>query len=398
LPPQKGASPSEQSLIKISLDYALRVAPATLCGMSSGTRSRHGTGPRRALALALALLTALACAAQGPGQAPESTPESTRDSTPASIATPHSRAVEGGVARTWTADGPRVLGIIAHPDDEFTFAGVLFKTATHLGGVCELLTITDGQGGFKYATIGAALHGVDLTDEEIGRRELPRLRLQEQLESSRLIGVQTLHYLGQRDHRYTTDLDEILAPGADVWDLGAVRRALDARLAAGYYDFVLIHAPTVTTHAHHQAASLLALEAVQRMAPTARPLVLCAEVEDGPDNGPPWISPATKEAFPAARSTGGPFNFDRKQPFGYRERLDYQLVIDAAIGRHVTQGSLLRMIGQGTREEYWLLGDDSDAARERCARWFTRLAEPQYPAREYEDSAGVNTGAGAPTR
>lgn len=366
--------------------------------MSSGSRSRHGSGSRRALAVTLALLTALACAAHRPDEAPGRTRTRSSGQTPDSIATPHSRTVEGGVVCAGTADGPRVLGVIAHPDDEFSFAGVLFKTATHLGGVCELLTITDGQGGFKYATIGAALHGIDLTDEDVGRRELPRLRLQEQLESSRLIGVRTLHYLGQRDHRYTTDLAEVLAPGADVWDLGAVRRALDERLAAGYYDFVLIHAPTVTTHAHHQAASLLTVEAVQRMTPAARPLVLCAEVEDGPDNGPPWIAPATTESFPAARSTGGPYTFDRKQTFGYRGRLDYQLIVDAAIGRHVTQGSLLRLIGQGTREEYWLLGDDSDAARERCARWFTRLAEPQYPAREYEDSAGVNTGAGAPTR
>lgn len=336
---------------------------------------------KRTLALG-AVLTVVACAALPPDNA----------------SVPHSRTVEGGVARATTPDGPRVLGVIAHPDDEFAFAGVLFKTATHLGGVCELLTITDGQGGFKYATFGAALHGLDLTDEEVGRRELPRIRLQEQLESARLIGVQTLHYLGQRDHRYTTELTEVLAPGADVWDLSAVRRGLDRRLAAGYYDFVLIHAPTVTTHAHHQAASLLAIEAVQRMATDDRPLVLCAEVEDGPDNGPPWIAPATKEAFPAARTTGGPFVFDRAQPIGYRGRLDYQSIINAAIGRHVTQGTMLRLIGTGSREEYWLLGDDSDAACERCLRWFTRLAEPQYPSREYDDSAGVNTGAGAPAR
>jgi hypothetical protein len=210
--------------------------------------------------------------------------------------------------------------------------------------------------------------------------------------------VQTLHYLGQRDHRYTTDLAEILGPDADVWDLAAVRRALDARLAAGDYDFVLIHAPTLTTHAHHQAASLLAVEAVQRMAPDTRPSVLCAEVEDGPDNGPPWIPPATTEAYPAARATHGPFVFDRKQPFGYRGRLDYQLIVDAAIGRHVSQGSMLRLIGQGTREEYWLLGAESDAAHARCAGWFERLAEPQYPSVEYSESAGVNTGAGAPSR
>ena len=300
-------------------------------------------------------------------------------------------AVTDGVARGAVAvgDAPRVLGVVAHPDDEFSFAGALFKTATHLGGACALVTITDGQGGFKYATFAEALHGLPLTEESTGRRELPAVRRAEQLESSRLLGLTRLYYLNQPDHRYTTDLGEVLGAHAEVWDLEAVARALDEVLAQGRFDFVLVHPPTVTTHAHHQAATLLALEAVLRMPRAQQPVVLCAEVESGPDNGPPWLAPAAVERCAAAQLAAGPFTFDRTQSFGYRNQLDYRLVIDAAIGRHVSQGTMLRLMGQGTREEYWVLGEVDAAQEARVRAWFERLAEPQYPGRDYGPSAGV---------
>ena len=73
-------------------------------------------------------------------------------------------------------DGPRVLCVVAHPDDEIAFAGVLYKTATFLDGVCDLVTITNGEGGFKYATLAEPLYGLELTDEVVGRRHLPEIR------------------------------------------------------------------------------------------------------------------------------------------------------------------------------------------------------------------------------
>ncbi len=303
--------------------------------------------------------------------------------------TPATVEVTGGVARAAFDGAPRVLGVVAHPDDEFSFAGVLFKTATHLCGTCELVTLTDGQGGFKYATFAEVLHRLPLTDEPTGRRELPRIRRREQLESAQLLGIRRLHYLDQPDHRYTTDLSEVLGPDAAVWDLDAIARGLDELLKRGRFDFVLVHPPTVSTHAHHQAATLLALEALGRLPEATRPVLLTAEVESGPDNGPPWIAPAALERCADARLTAGPFTFDRTQSFGHRGQLDYRLVIDAAIGRHVSQGTMLRLMGQGTREEYWILGAVDTAGIERTRAWFERLAEPQFPAREYGPSAGA---------
>ena len=67
------------------------------------------------------------------------------------------------------ATGPRVLAIFAHPDDETTVAGALYKTTTALGGVCDLCVITNGEGGFKYSTLAERIHGLPLTDETVGR-------------------------------------------------------------------------------------------------------------------------------------------------------------------------------------------------------------------------------------
>ena len=44
----------------------------------------------------------------------------------------------------------------------------------------------------------------------------------------------------------------------------------------GRYDFVFMHLPTPDTHGHHQAASILALEAVAELEPTRRPVPLGA--------------------------------------------------------------------------------------------------------------------------
>ena len=301
--------------------------------------------------------------------------------------------VTGGAAHRTFAGRPRVLAIVAHPDDELAFAGTLFKTATHLGGACEVLTITDGQGGFKYSTIGALLHGLDLTDEAVGRRELPRLRLAEQVESARLIGVRALHYLGECDHRYTTELSEVLGASARVWDLARVRGALQKRLSQGLYDFVLVLSPTAATHAHHQAATLLALEAAARLPDESRPAVLCVEVESGPQgdtSDPPRVPQATLAGHPLGRVADGPWVFDRTQKFGHRQRLDYRIVVNAAIARHTTQGSMQLLVGRGEREQYWLLGRPPPDARERCDAWFAGLAEPQFKPRTYGESAGAN--------
>ena len=292
------------------------------------------------------------------------------------------------------AGGPRVLVVVAHPDDEILFSGVLFKTAHHLGGTVDLLTLTNGEGGFKYSTLAEHIYGAELTREDIGRARLPDIRWRELAQSARILHIHRLESLGEWDHRYTQDVGEVLNPGAEVWNLGRIATELDRRLARGY-DFVLTMAPTPTTHAHHQAATLLALDAVSRCDPETRPAILCARTADGMRTP----SPALVAGYPRAiLQAGDPLVFDRRQSFGHRERLHYGVLADMAIGAHLSQGTMQLLHGAGEREEYFLFSCvDADGAAAARA-WFDRLSEPEFPEREYGQSAGTNAASKGTSR
>src|SRR5689334_10565487 len=47
----------------------------------------------------------------------------------------------------------RVLVVVAHPDDETDFVGAVYKLTHVLGGKADLCIITNGEGGYRYATL-----------------------------------------------------------------------------------------------------------------------------------------------------------------------------------------------------------------------------------------------------
>jgi len=282
--------------------------------------------------------------------------------------------------------GPRLLVVVAHPDDEIAFAGTLYKTASLLGGACDLLVITNGEGGFKYSTLAERVYGLELTDEAVGRRELPRIRQRELAAGCKLLGLRRLYWLGEQDLRYTQDPEEVLGPGSP-WDLARVRAELRRVLARGDYSFVLTLPPSAETHGHHKAATILALEAAAELEPARRPVVLCA-VGGAADEAcePPPELPGRPQT--RLRSTR-PLVFDRGQKFGYRQQLDYRIVANWAIAEHKSQGTMQLLMNQGEREHYFVFDLSPPDAEARAARLFEALQAPQYPAREYGASAGV---------
>jgi LmbE family N-acetylglucosaminyl deacetylase len=279
---------------------------------------------------------------------------------------------------------PHVLCILAHPDDETVFAGTLYKTATHLGGACDILLITNGEGGFKYSTLAERLYDLELSDEAVGRANLPRIRRKEFLEGCTYLGVRDVLFLNQQDHRYSQDPNEVLAHDADVWDLMKIELALDRVLREGEYDFVLVHLPTPTTHGHHQAATLLALRAVNRMQPDARPVVLAATTN-------PEVAFTELPGYPESLALPGPvYEFDRTQPFGHRDKLDYRIVVNWVIAAHKSQGTMQLAMSRGERERFFVLDTGTAEAHSKSSAWFRALAEPQFPKRTYGASAGTN--------
>ncbi len=296
---------------------------------------------------------------------------------------PRSRATKSELSRS---DGPRVLAVIAHPDDECAFAATLYKITTFLGGACDLVVITDGEGGFKFSTLAEPIYGLELSDEAIGRAELPAIRRREMLDAAKLLQLRDVEFLDQQDHRYTTDIAEVLGSDAHVWDLGLVRRALSARLAAERYDFVFALAPTPDTHAHHQAATALAAEAMLALPAHQRPVMLIAQTRFEDSASPLIFAPEESGV------TVGPFVFDRTQKFGYQQKLDYRVVVNWAIAAHKSQGTMQLAMNQGEREEFFLFGDRNLEASKKAAALFEALRGAQFPAKTYAASAGTNAG------
>src|SRR5688500_8309755 len=70
----------------------------------------------------------------------------------------------------------RVLIVTAHPDDDVTFAATVYKITHDLHGLVDLALITNGEGGYKYSTLGETIYGLELTDERVGRAHLPTIR------------------------------------------------------------------------------------------------------------------------------------------------------------------------------------------------------------------------------
>ncbi|HED65066.1 MAG TPA: PIG-L family deacetylase, partial [Planctomycetes bacterium] len=126
--------------------------------------------------------------------------------------------------------GPRILVVVAHPDDEIAFAGALYKATTHLHGRADVAVITNGEGGYKYSTLAERVYGLPLTDEAVGRAHLPAIRRRELAAGCRWLGVSRIYFLDEQDQHYTRDEGEMLRPGADVWDLERVETALRALL------------------------------------------------------------------------------------------------------------------------------------------------------------------------
>lgn len=53
----------------------------------------------------------------------------------------------------------RVLIVTAHSDDHAAFAAAIYKITHDIGGKVDLVVITNGEGGFKYSTLGERYYG-----------------------------------------------------------------------------------------------------------------------------------------------------------------------------------------------------------------------------------------------
>lgn len=267
------------------------------------------------------------------------------------------------------AQGPRVLLVTAHPDDDAAFAGAVYQITHQLEGAVDLALVTDGSGGFRYATLAEPIYGLDLTDEAVARQYLPAIRKRELMAGGAIVGIRKYFFLDELDHEFTTDVDTVLRA---VWDSAAVRRRLVDIMERERYQLVIGLLPYAETHGHHKGATLMALEAARSLPGDVRPVVVggfpCAV-------GGQTMRFDGLAGYPATRvSSGQPLvRFDRTQKLGHDDRLDFKIVANWVIAEHKSQGTMQLLVNQGDVECYWYFDGNTPDRRAWLTGLFARL-------------------------
>jgi len=261
----------------------------------------------------------------------------------------------------------RALLVVAHPDDEYELAATIYRVAQELFGTVDQVIITDGEGGYRYSYLASRYYGVNLTNEAIGRADLPHIRQEEARGAARILGIRHQWFLNERDDHFTTSLQAAL----QTWRARRVLGELSDRLRKGHYDVVFVLLPTADTHGEHKAASLVALEAVKKLPPSERPAVIAAEA-----GSTEAISYNTLTGYPitATLSSAPQFHFDRDVHFGFRNALSYEIVVDWVIAEHKSQGLFQSKCGQDRFENFWVFALNGHASLSRAKGVFDQIA------------------------
>jgi LmbE family N-acetylglucosaminyl deacetylase len=282
--------------------------------------------------------------------------------------------------------GPNVLVVVAHPDDETAFAATIYKITHELNGMVDQCVITNGEGGYKYSTLAESYYGLDLTDEAVGRANLPRIRKQELMNAGKIIGTHNIFFLDQKDAHYGLDEHE---PLDTSWNVPWVSTRLHEILVNTHYDFVFCLLPTAETHGGHKAATLLALRAVQSMPANMRPVILGGSVSSLPDSAgkdktPPLIFNQLRDySETKVEGQSSMYSFDRSVTFGYRNKLSYKIIVNWEIAEHKSQGTMQLAMNMGDLENYWFFAINSPEAKRKCAELFNELKKLPFKIREY---------------
>ncbi len=243
---------------------------------------------------------------------------------------------------------PKVLLVTAHPDDDAIYAATIFKTTHLLNGVVDLAIMTNGEGGYRYSTLGNYIYDKPLDKEEVGRAWLPGIRKKEVMAGGKIVGIRNYYFLEQKDKQYTGDVQKAL----DLWDAEWIEERLQEIIREVQYDFVLTMLPQQGTHGHHKASALLALRAVGNLKPEERPVILGTTIFRQVDDSTDY---EMLEGHPLTRINKElePLTFDRTQKFGHEDRLNYNIIANWVIAEHKSQGTM-QLFMNGVKVEVYL--------------------------------------------
>ena len=278
------------------------------------------------------------------------------------------------------AQGPKVLIVTAHPDDETSVAAVVYKITHDLKGTVDQCVITNGEAGYKYSTLGNDYYGLDLTDPAVGRANLPRIRKQELMNAGKIIGTNNIFFLDQKDAHYGLDERE---PLDTSWDVSLVSVRLKDILTTTRYDYVFCLIPIPETHGGHKAATLLALRAVRDLPAAQRPIVLGVSGSAKSDTTPTMFHQLAGYTESRVEGDTAIYRFDMSTPFGYKNALNYKIIVNWEIAEHKSQGTMQLYMNHGDYENFWYFAMNSPEGKAKCKQLFEDLKKIPYKVPAY---------------
>lgn len=271
------------------------------------------------------------------------------------------------------AQGPKILIVTAHPDDETMFAVTVFKTTRELKGSADLALLTDASGGFN-GMVASSYYGMNMLDSTLGRKHLPLIRKKEMMQAGEVMGIGQYFFFDQRDDYYNRNEKPYL--DGRNWDKTVVERRLDEILRRGGYDFVFCLIPDEGQHAHHKAASLYALQAVERMQ-GRRPIVLGGRAMDRSSTYAYQGLAGYPEAAP--HPTAPIFTFDRSAAFGEANKHSYMIVADWVKAAHKSQsGDMNQAMHRGELETFRYFALNGSERIQEAVRFFEQLNQSGF--------------------
>src|SRR5580704_3390312 len=73
----------------------------------------------------------------------------------------------------------KLLIVVAHPDDEYACAATTYRMVRELGWTADQLVVTNGESGYRYASLAEVFYNASLTHDGDDRGRLAGIRKQE---------------------------------------------------------------------------------------------------------------------------------------------------------------------------------------------------------------------------
>jgi LmbE family N-acetylglucosaminyl deacetylase len=229
------------------------------------------------------------------------------------------------------------------------------------------VVITNGEGGYSYSLLSEPIYHLKLATEAIGREYLPEIRKQELLNAGKILGIRNHYLFDQKDAGFSLDIKE---PLDTSWNVCWISSRLKEILLANRYDYVFTLLPDSSTHAHHKAATVLALQAVESL--KERPVVLAAATANKSETA---INFLQLDDFPITKVTSGNYAFqtDRTTGFAPSNKLNYKIIVNWVIAEHKSQGALQNTVNDGDYENFWYFDLNGIDKFEQTTLFFEQL-------------------------